>query len=420
MPSSSLAIALILSCALVGGYTSIFTSVNHGFIDVLRTCISPTYSHPSSSSFLTAASTEAKCVLELRYAAALPSYTGVGAIDSRIAILLEFFSQGLVKRPGTGVDWEALATVAYLSAQFGGAWALMVIEGMRRGNQKSVLQWTGSFGAVFQVATFTIIAPIYLTLDILLSPTHKETSMTQDTLAVPEVELRLLPASTTLAFVLPTVCLALPLLDVVSPMIRYLLIALWHPFPLYQTVFRYLLCAVCGGNGSSGGDSKKGVAKVTAQYKSALYTAYTFILFLSSSMHVLVISTALLSSYVPSIPTISLFEILVPDSITSPPTLALSAVLTPLSPLASRAIVVAFLRWDVFCACASFIFWSFYAVRRVNSVEQSLAGAVAYTLFWLIVGGPVAPSVMNIWERDLKVLERESRALTEREGKKRR
>jgi hypothetical protein len=59
-------------------------------------------------------------------------------------------------------------------------------------------------------------------------------------------------------------------------------------------------------------------------------------------------------------------------------------------------------------------------VRRVNSIEQSMGAAVARTLFWLVVGGPVAPSVMNIWERDLTVLERESRASAKKDGKKRR
>jgi hypothetical protein len=152
----ALAAALILSCAVLGGYASIVTSIRHGFIDALRTCTFPTYFPPSSSSssssssfffFITeslssSSSSKSKCILDLPYAFALPSYTGIGAIDARIAVLLEFFSQGLVRKPGTdGADWEALATVGYLSAQFGGAWALMVMEGLRRGNGNSVLRW---------------------------------------------------------------------------------------------------------------------------------------------------------------------------------------------------------------------------------------------------------------------------------------
>lgn len=122
-----IASALILSCCLLGGYATLFTSFNHGFFDALRVCTSL---NPE------------KCPLELPQDRYIPSYTGIPAVDERIAVLLEFFARGVTRSAGAGaIDAEALLAVIYLAAQFGGLWGLIALEGLRKGHAGSFLSW---------------------------------------------------------------------------------------------------------------------------------------------------------------------------------------------------------------------------------------------------------------------------------------
>lgn len=123
MPSL-LPVALILSCALLGGYASLFTSIRDGFLEALRICTS-----------------SADCILSAPHLSHIPSYTSIPAVDSTLAILFEFFAQGITTDSTHGVDHEALLAVSYMAAQFGGAWYLLALEGLRRGSRGTILSW---------------------------------------------------------------------------------------------------------------------------------------------------------------------------------------------------------------------------------------------------------------------------------------
>jgi hypothetical protein len=120
-------ICLIAGCALLGGYASMWTSYRYGYLDALRNCVS---SLPHG-----------ECILDMSNAF-IQRITGVDAIDDLINILLEFFSQGLRSNPDLeGIDLEALLAFVYLAAQFGGAWYLIALEGLRKGNKGTILSW---------------------------------------------------------------------------------------------------------------------------------------------------------------------------------------------------------------------------------------------------------------------------------------
>lgn len=94
-----------------------------GFFDSLRSCIEGD-----------------KCILLRSHATIKHSYTGVAKADNLIAVLLEFFAMGLTSATGPGkIDWEAILTMMYMAAPFGGLWTLMVMEGKRRKNAGSIL-----------------------------------------------------------------------------------------------------------------------------------------------------------------------------------------------------------------------------------------------------------------------------------------
>ncbi|RSL78474.1 hypothetical protein BHE90_010282 [Fusarium euwallaceae] len=385
--TSKITLCLLLGCALLGGYGSMFTSYNHGFFDALRVCIAES------------ASPSRQCVLDMSDSIGSVSniYTGFIHIDSLIQVLLEFFSQGLRGDPDLdGIDMEALLAFGYLAAQFGAAWYLMALEGLRVGNQGTILSWTGTFGIIFQGVTITIIAPIYLMLQLLLSPpTLNPTSILAD-----PFDLALLPISTVISYVLPTIGLCLPLLNVLSPTAKFIAIALWQPFPLYQSVIQAVSRFFCR---SRRGRSNKTVHINPRECRKALGRAYTFIATLTMGVHLMVVGIIFTSHTSDLLPEVSGYHILALTSLTDPPTLALLD--PPLSATSSREIVVSFLRWDVYCTCASMVIWASYHLSIVRGSSSTTARGLK-ALLWGLIGGPIFPALMILWERDDIILGR--------------
>ncbi|KAF4956030.1 hypothetical protein FSARC_11699 [Fusarium sarcochroum] len=324
------------------------------------------------------------------------SMTGNETVDSMINLLLEFFSQGLKKHPETkDMDLEALLAFVYLATQFGGAWYLMALEGLRLGNRGTVLSWTGTFGIVFQAVTITIIAPIYLTLQLLLSPSIPQPSF----LLADPCDLSFLPVSTIISYILPTVGLCLPLVFDVSREVKWIAVALWQPFPLYQAAIQQFSRLFCGFR--VGRTNNKAHIDPRA-CRQALRRAYSSIASLSMGVHLTVIGTILASS-MHLVPKVSGHHILALTSLTSPPTLALLN--PPVSALDSREIVVSFLRWDVYCTCISMVIWSGYQLFSAQRAP-SLTVLGIKAVWWALLGGPIFPALMLLWERDDIVMDR--------------
>ncbi|CAF3546811.1 unnamed protein product [Fusarium graminearum] len=366
-------ISLILGCALLGGYASMFTSHSHGFFDTLRVC-----------------NTGAEaCILNMTDSVSRP-ITGIESVDAAMNLLLEFFSQGLQKNPDIkGMDLEALLAFVYLAAQFGGAWYIIALEGLRFGNKGTILSWTGTFGIVFQAVTITIIAPIYLTIQLLLSPSTPQ----QANLLADPTDLSFLPAATILSYVVPSIGLCLPLVFDISREAKFIAVALWQPFPLYQSALQYVSRLFSGFQGNK---SKKNAYIDVRRCRKALDRAYLFITGLTMGVHLFVMGT-IFASYVGQVQPVSGHYILALTSITTPPTLAL---LEPsVSVMQSREIVVSFLRWDVYCTCLSMIAWSSYQLSVAQKAPNVMV-TVFRVVLMVLIGGPIFPALMFLWKRD--------------------
>lgn len=95
-----------------------------GFFDAVRSCVEG-----------------GKCILVRSHTTLSHSYTGIEKLDNFVALLLEFFHLGLTSAAEPGqVDWEAILAMVYMAAPFGGLWALMVVEGLRKKNAGTVLE----------------------------------------------------------------------------------------------------------------------------------------------------------------------------------------------------------------------------------------------------------------------------------------
>ncbi|KAH7183446.1 uncharacterized protein B0J16DRAFT_345809 [Fusarium flagelliforme] len=367
-------VGLILGCALLGGYTSMFTSHQHGFFDAIRVC-----------------NTGAKsCALDMTDSVSR-RITGFEQVDAMINLLLEFFSQGLRKSPDTeGMDLEALVAFVYLAAQFGGAWYLIALEGLRVGNKGTILSWTGTFGIVFQAVTITIIAPIYLTLQLLLSPSNPR----QAHLLVDPADLNFLPVATIISYVLPTIGLCLPLVFDISREAKFIAVALWQPFPLYQSALQSLWRLF-------NRDENNNRHAILRQTK-ALDRTYSFVTGLTVIVHFLVMGT-IAASWLGLVQPVSGHHILALTSIADPPTMALFD--PPVSAMESREIVVSFLRWDVYCTCLSMVIWSGYQLYAVQGAPSAVV-IVVKAILMALVGGPIFPALMFLWKRDSIVMSR--------------
>ncbi|KAM0348222.1 hypothetical protein ACHAPZ_011087 [Fusarium culmorum] len=366
-------VSLILGCALLGGYASMFTSHSHGFFDTLRVC-----------------NTDAEaCILNMTDSVSRP-ITCIESVDAAMNLLLEFFSQGLQKNPDIkGMDLEALIAFVYLAAQFGGAWYIIALEGLRFGNKGTILSWTGTFGIVFQAVTITIIAPIYLTIQLLLSPSTPQ----QANLLADPTDLSFLPAATIISYVVPSIGLCLPLVFDISREAKFIAVALWQPFPLYQSALQYISRLFSGFQGTK---SKKNAYIDVRRCRKALDRAYLFITGLTMSVHLFVMGT-IVASYIGQVQPLSGHHILALTSITNPPTLAL---LEPsVSVLQSREVVVSFLRWDVYCTCLSMIVWSGYQLSVAQKAPNVMVTVFRVVLL-VLIGGPIFPALMFLWKRD--------------------
>jgi hypothetical protein len=130
-PSSSLAIILVLSCALLGGYASMGLAYRHGFLDAVGDCI-----RIANGSALPST----KCVLLRAHEYHRTGYTGIRHVDGYFAVLLEFFAFGLASGAGPGeTDVEGLLASTYMATLFCGAWFLMAMEGLRKRNAGGLL-----------------------------------------------------------------------------------------------------------------------------------------------------------------------------------------------------------------------------------------------------------------------------------------
>ena len=120
--SKASVIILILSCAMLGGYASNYLAFHHGFFDAINDCIDKTSSRQKSQCILVRSSTTYRAI-----------FTGIPAIDDLVAVLLGFFTLGLVQDYGS-IDWQAVVGMVYMASQFGALWTFMTLEGLRKTN----------------------------------------------------------------------------------------------------------------------------------------------------------------------------------------------------------------------------------------------------------------------------------------------
>lgn len=285
---------------------------------------------------------------------------------------------------------------------------------------------------IAQMFTFTITMPLYSLLHILTSPVAKQFPGRHATrvLLIPDMDLKILPLSLALGYIMPGVLMLLPAPDILSVAVHQKMIALWQPFPIWSMLTHWTLKAL--GNFISSHMLPSNIERKPRSqgqsYLAWVNIAYYFILLICCTTHLPVLFIALCPVYlIPNhFPRVADFAMETFASVYVPyiPYLAGSR------PTSFETCTKNFLQWDVYIGATGLLLWGGFMFQNARlgcslsdpatglplfSAKQILTGTTATRnqRFWeglrfklaasFVLGGPFAALTVLLWERDLIV-----------------
>lgn len=191
-------------------------------------------------------------------------YTGIPQLDYQLTVLVVFFWDQV---SGAFPEYGPL-NFHFASCIFIG-WALLTLEGLRKGCKGKLVSWTGVWGLGVQVATWACVGPVWLGLQVLTSPFNRGEQSRSD-VEVEDVDvLSVLPALIT-GFLVPTLLMGAPVDRVEGWERKQLWVAVWQAFPLWvslsRIVFAKLLRIGYGRNVAQGREKASSI-----KYRRVLY-----------------------------------------------------------------------------------------------------------------------------------------------------
>jgi len=316
----------------------------------------------------------------------LRTYTGVSALDSQLQILVTFFAPVV-----NGVNRELSLFSIMGFGQFGAVWTLLVLESFRAGNKARAVSFIGTVGIIFQNIAFTVTIPLYLALHLLTSPVAK--SRANSVLLVPSLDLKILPLSITLGYIIPSLLMVLPSHSIVSAESHQQFIAFWQAFPLWTAVIhstaRYIMT-------KSDDSAKRPLASLGTSYLDGAKSVYLFTMVFCTVTFIPVLLITLLPA--------SVFE----SAFNSSPIFSATfdGVFVPYYPILSHKVpdlaggVLTFLQWDLYVGSTAVVLWTVLLYRNASIGKTSIASIVWKVFTWTLVSGPMGAVTMLLWERD--------------------
>ncbi|KAJ8065651.1 hypothetical protein OCU04_006324 [Sclerotinia nivalis] len=348
----------------------------------------------------------------------LKDYTGIRALDRQLTILVIFFATA-VDRRNVAVWLNSI----YGLGQLGAAWTLLVMESLRSGNKGRAVSFIGTVGFIFQNITYAVTVPIYLFIHLLTSPIAKPFPGTyaNSVLLISPLDLKILPLSITLSYIVPSFLMGLDSPSIVSGPTHQQLIAFWQPFPVWTVIIQWTLRSIFQFTGSKvfSKDSKQPPTPLGASYLSNAKHVYRFMLTFCVLTHLPVLLIALIpasaiSDTLPKLApyaSLNFFDIYVPYF--------------PF-PLSHRVPNLAsgahtFLQWDLATGSTALLLWAILLYRNATAEksivdpktslpsyqiqEMNKIGALRRKLLvkigmWTLIAGPIGAATVLLWERD--------------------
>lgn len=269
------------------------------------------------------------------------------------------------------------------------------------------------------------MVPLWLFLHILVSPVAKPFPGTHANrvLLVPSWDLRILPFSIVLGYIVPSLLMALPSPKFVDQSLHQVYIAFWHAFPIWTVGIHAITIRASQWIVKKVWDetNRKPPKPQGTSYLNNVKHVYRFVLALCIITHIPVVVIALLPPWV------------IPEST---PTLALLGknnildIFVPYFPRPSYRVhflaegVHTFLMWDLYVGAAAFLTWAVLLYRNATSekaiVDPNKSLPIYGELFlgnrpqdaplwrklfpkialWTLVSGPIGALAILLWERD--------------------
>jgi hypothetical protein len=280
-----------------------------------------------------------------------------------------------------------------------------------------------------QNISYTITTPLWLFAHLITSPVSKPFPSTHanSVLLISPLDLRILPLSITLSYLLPSILMALPSPYYFHPTTHQRLLALWQAFPLLTILIHRLLRSTTHSLTTYFFPRDPNARPPTPQGASYLANAkhvYRFVLTLCIATHLPIILLTLLPT--------SLF----PSSLTTPSMLLTLASQTPSSvflpyfPVPSTRVDLAkgvqtFLQWDLYIGSVAFVLWATLLYRNATTEKTIVDPNTSLPIYrellvgerrrdmgirwrglvwkvsgWGLIGGPVGATAVLLWERD--------------------
>jgi hypothetical protein len=292
--------------------------------------------------------------------------------------------------------------------------------------QQLTLISVGTVGIIFQNVSFAVTVPLWLFLHILISPVAKPFPGTyaNRVLLVPSWDLRILPVSIVLGYIVPTLLMALPSPRIINPSTRQNYIAFWQTFPIWTIGIHWIVKRLCQWaakrmfNDDAHG---KPPTPLGTSYLNNVKHVYRFVVALCVSTHIPVVIIALLPLWaIPeSAPTLTFLG-----------TNNLFDVFVPYLPLRSHKVstlaegVHTFLIWDLYIGAGAFLTWAVLLYRNATSEKAIVDPNKSLPIYgelilgnrpqdrplwetllpkialWTLVSGPMGALAILLWERD--------------------
>ncbi|OCK81412.1 hypothetical protein K432DRAFT_295554 [Lepidopterella palustris CBS 459.81] len=293
------------------------------------------------------------------------------------------------KRPG-------LSLHAYLFAgQFVAGWGVLMLEGVRKGNEGRIVMaiWSFLVEICGFAATVAFLAMIHLSTSATTKPQQANVAVrTSDALSV--------CVTLICGFVLPSIVIALPTPDIMSYQSKQLAMAVWQGWPLWMCGSWYISRFIFARLDLSGRNAATGIVmeKKREIDMEGLRVTYSFLILVAGLIHVHAWSLSLTATYLPFVFNPSIAPFLDHDSTFFP------------SPLSSSspfpATVANFLKYDEIIGVSALFLWTLvmYILAKWNRGEKLSWRLWVQMVIGTTVAGPTTGAAALMWARDEMVM----------------
>ena len=241
-----------------------------------------------------------------------------------------------------------------------------------------------------QVASFALLAPLYLLIDLFTSP--GTASISPEDHLPNAASLLAVPSSILAGYIFPSILMALPAPSIVSRDRKQLLMSIWQVFPLWVGISHQVVARLLAGYISDG-------QKVRLVAQRAVYL---FAVLLAIVTHISTFAVVGVSTLFPD-----LFVVQYNGAFNFASTFVIDGLMQPAQVRAIGEGAHLFLQNDEFTGVTAMALWAF-ALVSVSWPEHSWqANLLSFSLIAIgatVITGPVGAAAILLWMRDEKVI----------------